>query len=163
MSMTPQEIQEALPYKAPFLFVDQIEAVNDQGASGHYTFPDDSFFYKGHFPEFPITPGVILTECMAQIGVVAFGIYIYNLDHPGARISMVNPRPQDVSIALADTYIDFKTPVFPNDKVYVKSTIEYYRFHKLKCKVEMTKEDGKIACKGTISGVIFPHSKAKKL
>lgn len=161
MSMTPQEIQECLPYSHPFLFVDHLEAVNDQGSEGHYTFPADSFFYKGHFPEFPITPGVILTECMAQIGVVAFGIYLYNLDHPGARIRMVNPEPIDVSIALADTYIDFKTPVFPNDTVFVKSTLVYYRFNKLKCNVVMTKEDGKIACKGTISGVIFPYSKMK--
>lgn len=159
--MSPEEIQECLPYSHPFRFVDKLTAVSDDGAEGHYTFPEDSYFYKGHFPEFPITPGVILTECMAQIGVVAYGIYLYNLDHPGARIRMVNPEPIDVSIALADTYIDFKTPVFPGDKVYVKSTQVYYRFNKLKCQVVMTNEDGKICCKGTISGVIFPHSKMK--
>lgn len=160
--MTPKEIQDVLPYSHPFLFVDHLESVDKDGSSGHYTFPADSYFYKGHFPEFPITPGVILTECCAQIGVVAYGIFLYNLDHPGARIRMVNPEPIDVSIALADTYIDFKTPVFPGEKVFVKSTLVYYRFHKLKCEVVMTKEDGKIACKGTISGVIFPHSKIKK-
>ncbi len=162
MSMTPKEIQDCLPYSHPFLFVDYLEAVDDQGASGHYTFPADSDFYRGHFPEFPITPGVLLTECMAQIGVVSFGIYLYNLDHPGARIRMVNPEPIDVSIALADTYIDFKSPVFPGEKVTVTSKLVYYRFYKLKCEVLMTKEDGKIACKGTISGVIFPASKIKK-
>lgn len=161
MAMTPQEIQECLPYSAPFLFVDKLLEVNDKGAKGEYTFPEDSYFYKGHFPEYPITPGVILTECMAQIGVVSFGIYLYNLDHPGARIRMVDPEPIDVSIALADTYIDFKTPVFPGDKVSVQSTLVYYRFNKLKCEVIMHKDDGKVACKGTISGVIFPYSKMK--
>lgn len=161
MAMTPQEIQDCLPYSAPFLFVDKLLEVTDNGAKGEYTFPEDSYFYKGHFPEYPITPGVILTECMAQIGVVSFGIYLYNLEHPGARISMVDPEPIDVSIALADTYIDFKTPVFPGDKVSVQSTLVYYRFNKLKCEVIMHKEDGKVACKGTISGVIFPYAKMK--
>lgn len=159
--MTAKEIQECLPHSHPFLFVDELTAVGDEGAEGHYTFPADSYFYQGHFPEYPITPGVILTECMAQIGVVAYGIYLYNLDHPGARIRMVNPEPIDVSIALADTYIDFKTPVFPDDKVFVSSSLVYYRFNKLKCNVKMTKEDGSIACKGTISGVILPWSKMK--
>ena len=159
--MSAEEIQECLPYAEPFRFVDKLISVNDEGSEGEYTFPVDSDFYKGHFPEYPITPGVILTECMAQIGVVAYGIYLYNLDHPGARIRMVNPEPIDVSIALAETYIDFKTPVFPGDKVHVKSSLVYYRFNKLKCQVVMTKEDGKIACKGTISGVIFPWSKMK--
>ncbi|MEP2935418.1 MAG: 3-hydroxyacyl-ACP dehydratase FabZ family protein [Gilvibacter sp.] len=159
--MTVDEIQEALPYSEPFLFVDKLTKVDKDGAEGHYTFPPESYFYKGHFEEFPITPGVILTECMAQIGVVALGIFVYNIDNPGARIKMVNPDPIDVSIALADFDISFKTPVFPGEKVFVTSTIEYYRFYKLKCNVIMHKEDGSIACKGTISGVIFPHSKRK--
>ena len=162
MSLSPAEIQEGLPYSHPFLFVDELLKVDEDGAEGVYTFPVDSYFYKGHFPEYPITPGVILTECMAQIGVVAYGILLYTNDNPGARIRMVDPEPIDVSIALADTYIDFKTPVFPGDKVKVTSSLVYYRFHKLKCNVIMHKEDGSVACKGTISGVIFPHSKMKK-
>ena len=159
--MTAAEIQEALPYSEPFLFVDKLFKVDADGAKGEYTFPADSYFYKGHFEEFPITPGVILTECMAQIGVVALGIFVYNIDNPGARIKMVNPDPIDVSIALADFNISFKTPVFPGEKVTVTSNIEYYRFYKLKCNVIMHKEDGSVACRGTISGVIFPASKIK--
>ena len=43
---------------------------------GAYRFREDEFFYRGHFPGRPITPGVILIETMAQIGVVAFGMYL---------------------------------------------------------------------------------------
>ncbi|OAB77973.1 3-hydroxyacyl-ACP dehydratase FabZ family protein [Cochleicola gelatinilyticus] len=157
--MKPEQIQNELPYAKPFLFVDKLEHVDENGARGHYTFPESSFFYEGHFPEYKITPGVILTECMAQIGVVALGIYIYNLEFPGARIRMVDAADIDVSIALAETHIDFKKPVFPNEKVTVISTKEYYRFNKLKCKVEMRKENGDLACRGFISGVIIPQSR----
>ena len=46
------------------------------GAEGFYTFKEDEYFYQGHFKDNPITPGVILTEVMAQIGVVCLGIYL---------------------------------------------------------------------------------------
>ncbi len=57
---------EFLPQKKPFLFIDNVVSVsNDQIECGR-TFKEDEFFYKGHFPENPITPGVLLMECMAQ-------------------------------------------------------------------------------------------------
>ena len=71
---TSASILEHLPYEKPFLFVDALEKISEEGISGYYTFPADSFFYRGHFKDLPVTPGVILTECMAQIGLVCLGI-----------------------------------------------------------------------------------------
>lgn len=76
--MQPAEIIEKLPYSYPFLFVDVLEEISENSASGHYTFPESAFYYQGHFKNNPVTPGVILAECMAQIGVVCLGINLLN-------------------------------------------------------------------------------------
>lgn len=141
--MDKLEIIKSLPYKKPFLFVDELEEVNENGASGNYCFPKDSDFYEGHFEDYPVTPGVMLTECMAQIGVVCLGIFL--LKHADL---------QNLKIALSNTNIDFYLPVFPGEKVVVTSEKIYFRFHKLKCKVKMHNMQGKLICKGEISGMI---------
>ena len=74
--MNKSEIINKLPYQKPFLFVDGIDTISEDGVTGHYKFKKDETFYKGHFKDNPITPGVILTECMAQIGLVCLGIYL---------------------------------------------------------------------------------------
>lgn len=143
--MTTTQILKLLPYSEPFRFVDTLDKVDDQGASGTYTFSADSYFYQGHFKDYPITPGVILTEVMAQIGVVCLGIYLI-------RDSLVTSEP--IKIALSSNTIDFYLPVMPEDKVFVQSEKIYFRFGKLKCKVEMRNTDGKLVCKGEIAGMI---------
>ena len=146
--MTKQQIINLLPYQPPFLFVDGIDVVSDEGVTGHYTFKETEYFYKGHFKENPITPGVILTECMAQIGVVCLGIYLMKNE-----ISE-NFHPQ---IALTSSYIDFFIPIFPGEKVTVISEKEVFRFNKLKCKVKLFNEKNELVCRGTISGMIKPN------
>ena len=71
-----QEVLELVPQQAPFRFIDEIISLDEDGIVGAYRFREDEFFYRGHFPGRPITPGVILIETMAQIGVVAFGMYL---------------------------------------------------------------------------------------
>ena len=56
------DIIKKLPYAKPFLFVDELLFVNENGAKGTFTFRPELDFYKGHFKENPITPGVILTD-----------------------------------------------------------------------------------------------------
>ena len=110
--MDYKNILEKLPYSTPFLFVDDLLKVNEKSAEGVYTFPVDSFFYKGHFKNNPVTPGVILTECMAQIGVVCLGIFL--LQNEKSELN-------DIKIALSSSEIDFYLPVFPGETVKVVS------------------------------------------
>src|SRR5688500_16327157 len=74
-------ILEILPQKEPFRYLDRIVEIDESHIVGEYRFKEDEFFYKGHFPGRPTTPGVILVETMAQTAVVAFGIYLYGIDH----------------------------------------------------------------------------------
>ncbi len=141
--MTNQEIIAKLPYSKPFLFVDEITSINENGVEGTFTFNENLEFYKGHFKEKPVTPGVILTEVMAQIGLVCLGIYLLN-----------NEFSINTSIALTSTNIDFLKPVFPAEKVTVISEKIYFRFGKLKCKVTMKNEHDEVVCRGEIAGII---------
>jgi 3-hydroxyacyl-[acyl-carrier-protein] dehydratase len=141
--MNKQEIIAILPYSKPFLFVDEILSITENGVEGSYTFDSDLDFYKGHFKDNPITPGVILTEVMAQIGLVCLGIFLLN-----------DTFNKNISIALSSTEIEFLKPVFPNEKVTVISEKIYFRFGKLKCKVKMINEKEEEVCSGIIAGMI---------
>lgn len=143
--MTESEIISLLPYKSPFLFVDAIETISEKAVKGHYTFKETEFFYDGHFKNQPVTPGVILTECMAQIGVVCLGIYLLKDE---------NFENQNIQVALTSHQMDFYLPVLPKEKITVISEKEYFRFNKLKCRVKMLNEQNELVCKGSISGMI---------
>lgn len=136
------EILAKLPYTHPFLFVDELNTIDTNSVEGTYTFSEDEFFYKGHFKEKPVTPGVILTECMAQIGVVCLGIFLL-------KDEIVKPP----KIALSSTEVDFYFPVLPGEKVTVISEKMYFRFKKLKCEVRMYNAEAKLICKGKIAGM----------
>jgi 3-hydroxyacyl-[acyl-carrier-protein] dehydratase len=144
--MNQYQIIKNLPYQKPFLFVDELTKISESGVSGNYTFKESEFFYEGHFKKNPITPGVILTETMAQIGVVCLGIFLLK-DQISTRI-----QP---TIALTSNEVDFYLPVLPNEKVIVTSEKEYFRFNKLKCTVKMINSKNELVCRGTISGMII--------
>ena len=58
--MTNQEIIAKLPYSKPFLFVDEIISINENGVEGNYTFDASLDFYKGHFKNNPVTPDQVI-------------------------------------------------------------------------------------------------------
>jgi 3-hydroxyacyl-[acyl-carrier-protein] dehydratase len=62
------EIESLLPHRSPFLFVDEVVAADDERITARHIFTDKEFFFAGHFPGYPVVPGVILVETMAQSG-----------------------------------------------------------------------------------------------
>ncbi|OAB29583.1 3-hydroxyacyl-ACP dehydratase FabZ family protein [Flavobacterium fryxellicola] len=141
--MKKEEIISKLPYCKPFLFVDEIIHIDSNGVVGSFTFDENLDFYKGHFRERPVTPGVILTEVMAQIGLVCLGIFLLD-----------DSFNKNTAIGLTSTDIEFLKPVFPKEKVTVVSEKIYFRFGKLKCKVLLKNQNNEVVCSGTIAGML---------
>lgn len=140
-----EQVKQALPYRPPFLFVDELLSLTETGASGSYTYRKGEYFYAGHFPDRPVTPGVILTETMAQIGLVSLGLYLTE----GYLLAEVPP------FAFSDSTVEYLKPVFPGEKVVVHSEKVYFRLGKLRCRVEMLNEQQERVCRGTLSGMIL--------
>lgn len=150
--MNKQEILSRLPYSAPFLFVDELHEINENGCTGSFTFREDLDFYKGHFKDAPITPGVILTETMAQIGLVCLGLFLSGDIDKGA--GGTGGQNAGAHVMLTSTAIDFMKPVFPGERVTVEAEKVYFRFKKLNCNVKMLNAAGEVVCKGNLSGMV---------
>lgn len=67
LRLSPEQVRELLPQGEPFLFVNgSADVVPGVRVAAQVTYPEESFFYSGHFPGFPLTPGVIILETMVQ-------------------------------------------------------------------------------------------------
>ena len=143
--ITDTQILEQLPYQEPFLFVDHLSKLNLEGVEGYYTFREESDFYRGHFKGSPVTPGVLLTECCAQIGLACLGLYLIN--------TTGDDLPESTSIGLTEAKMEFLHPVYPGEKVRVTGEKQYFRFNKLKVSVKLFNQKGVLACRGEVSGM----------
>lgn len=74
--MKLDEIQAAIPHREPFLLVDEIVEQDDQRIVCRKTFSGDEYFYAGHYPEHPITPGVLLCEAAMQAGAILLSRFV---------------------------------------------------------------------------------------
>ena len=144
-----QEVLRLVPQQEPFRFIDEIISLDDEQIVGAYRFREDEYFYRGHFPGNPITPGVILIETMAQVGVVAFGIYLLS------RQKNIRPGQMKLPISLFSVAdgVEFKKIVVPGERVIVKAKKIYFRKNTIKANVSMENENGEIICLGELSGV----------
>jgi 3-hydroxyacyl-[acyl-carrier-protein] dehydratase len=144
-----QEVLGLVPQREPFRFIDEIISLDDEQIVGAYRFREDEYFYRGHFPGHPITPGVILIETMAQVGVVAFGIYLLS------RQKNMRPGQMKLPVSLFSVAdgVEFKKIVAPGERVIIKAQKVYFRKNTIRAKVSMERENGEIICFGELSGV----------
>lgn len=149
-----KEVIENIPHTPPFLFVDNIVSLDENHIEGNYTLKENEFFYKGHFPEKAITPGVILIEIACQIGVMCIGLYI--------EIMKVKPQRYSSNelVTFSACKFEFYKPVYPKEKITVKSKKIYYRFKKIKCEIELFNSKNELISKGTAEG--FSHKESIK-
>lgn len=149
MSDYLNQIVEKLPFAEPFLFVDGLTHLDEDCVRGFFTFRSDLDFYRGHFRDHPVTPGVLLTECCAQIGLVCLGIHLLGPQH--------QDRDGGYVLALAESSMEFLHPVYPGERVEVIGEKVYFRFGKLKVKVSLKSADGHMACRGELAGILKPQ------
>lgn len=137
------EIVELLPQSPPFRFIDEILELSDSHIVATYRFKENEYFYRGHFPGDPVTPGVILIETMAQAALVALGIYILRKERPESKLRTL----------FSECSIEFFTVVPPGSRVFVHGEKVYWRRNKLQSRVELRLEDDTVAAAGTVAGL----------
>jgi 3-hydroxyacyl-[acyl-carrier-protein] dehydratase len=148
--LTPKEALELVPQREPFRFVDEIHALDEAHATGSYRWRPDADFFRGHFPGDPVTPGVLLVECMAQCGVVPMALFLFHLEDGADRAA-------GLATLFTDASVDFTGVVRPGDRVRVESERVFYRRRKLRVRAEMSLEDGTVVCSGQLSGIGVPR------
>ena len=117
------EIENLLPHRDPFLFVDEIVEASNDKIIAKRVFAESEYFFKGHFPEYPVVPGVILVETMAQSG--------------GAGLRKLGVLGEDALFFFATVdKVKFRRQVRPGDEV--RSEIE-----NLRVSAKMIKQRGK--------------------
>lgn len=142
-----RQILELVPQQRPFRFIDDILAVDDGKITAVYRFREDEYFYRGHFPGHPVTPGVILIETMAQAGVVALGIAILlHQDKPVAEI-----RKMKTLFTFAES-VEFTGMVAPGEKVIISGEKIYFRRGSIKTRTGIVRENGEPVCTGVLMG-----------
>lgn len=146
----PERVLELLPQQRPFRFIDEILELDGEHIVARHRFDPEAFFYRGHFPDNPVTPGVILLESMAQISVVALGIHMMALE---GGLEVVENH-----IALfTDAEVEFGGLVKPGERVTVRARKQFFRRMKIRSEAEMTLDDGTLVLSGNVSGMAVPR------
>lgn len=125
-------ILNALPYKRPYLFVDEIISISDDEVVSKYCFKDDEFFYSGHFTDSPVVPGFIILEAAGQMGPVCLGIYNLKL---WGKNKFFKP-------VIASLEADFYHPVSPGDTIVTHTNKVYLKNQVLKCSMKVVNQNG---------------------
>lgn len=117
MILNKNQIKEIIPYKEPFLWVDEVESIEGNTIIGYkYTSIKDPYF-KGHFVDLPIMPGVLVVEGVAQIGTILLRKKI-GKDHKKKHLLAYQVRSAF-----------FYKPIFPGDKIrYEVKLLGFYAY-----------------------------------
>ena len=121
MKLDIQEIKKLIPHRDPFLFVDTCEIIvpGEHGKS-QKLFSENEYFFKGHFPENPIVPGVIIIEAMAQTAGIVVSYKLREFKEKSVLFMSVNKAK-------------FRKPIIPNEIVsfevkFINSVRNVYKF-----------------------------------
>jgi len=111
MRLTKQQIKNIIPYQEPFLFVDGVEEITENTISGFYQTAPEDYYFKGHFVDFKIMPGVLVVEALAQLSTILL------------RKKIVENHKDYHFLAFDVRSVQFLKPIFPGDKIALKAEI----------------------------------------
>jgi 3-hydroxyacyl-[acyl-carrier-protein] dehydratase len=104
------EIQDILPHRYPLLLVDRILEIEETRIVGIKNVTATEPHFQGHFPDFPVMPGVLIVECMAQTA----GVLV---------LSQIPDRKNKVVLLTTIEGAKFRKPVIPGDQLRVEMTV----------------------------------------
>ncbi|GAB1433001.1 3-hydroxyacyl-ACP dehydratase FabZ [Spirochaetota bacterium] len=107
MIVKGKEIEGIIPHRKPFIFVDEVETLPGGHVKAKRLFHDDEMFFSGHFPGYPVVPGVILVETLAQAGGV--GVVIQSREDGND----INPNGDKVFFLASVNDVKFRRQVRP--------------------------------------------------
>src|SRR5215510_6573068 len=124
------EIREILPHRYPFLLVDRIEEMEEDRVVGIKNVTNNEPFFTGHFPDFPVMPGVLIVEAMAQTA----GVLV---------LKSLGGRGNKLVLLVAIENARFRKPVVPGDTLRMEMRV-------LKRKVSVAKMAGVATVDGAL-------------
>jgi len=128
--MDIQRIQEILPHRYPFLLVDRIEEIEAERIVGIKNVTVNEPFFVGHFPDYPVMPGVLIVEAMAQVA----GVLV---------LHQMQDRKNKVVLLATVQEAKFRKPVRPGDQLRIEMKLD-------KRKATMAKMSGTATVNGTL-------------
>jgi len=108
--MTLEAIKAAIPHREPFLLIDEIVDQQENRITCRKTFTGDEFWFAGHYPEYPLVPGVLLCEASLQAGAVLLAEHAHGLE--------------GVPVATRIGDVRFKQMVLPGDTITLDITLD---------------------------------------
>lgn len=104
------EVEKLIPHRPPFLFVDEIVSHEGDSLVSRRTWRADEYFYQGHYPGAPITPGVLLSEAVFQTGACLMAKLMAGAAGQGGGVPLLS-KVSDIR---------FRLPVYPGDTVTIE-------------------------------------------
>jgi 3-hydroxyacyl-[acyl-carrier-protein] dehydratase len=135
-------IKAAIPHREPFLLLDEIVEQSESRIVCRKTFTGDEFWYRGHYPEYPITPGVILCEAAMQAGAVLLA-------------TIVDDSKDSVPVATRANNVQFKHMVRPGDTIELEVELTERLANAFFMKARVT-AGGKVACRFEFACTLAP-------
>ncbi len=106
------QVTQLIPHRPPFLFVDEIVSHTGDSLIAKRTWRAEEDFYKGHYPDAPITPGVLLCESVFQTGALLL-----------ARKFAGEGKQEGVPLLAKVENVRFRSPVYPGDTTLIEVKI----------------------------------------
>ena len=138
--MNKDRIKELLPHREPFLFVDEVTRIDDDSIDGYRDLDPDEFYFAGHFPGFPVLPGVLMVEAIAQIGILL--VLARHVERSGKK-----------TLFAAIERVRFRRQVRPGERLLLTARLVAGKagVYKLQGAARVGDE---VACEATVTGVL---------
>lgn len=143
--MNAEEIKKLLPHRDPFLFIDKVLDLSAEHIiAERYVSPEESFF-KGHFPEFPIMPGVLIVEAMAQTcGILGSHIMKQTASDKSVYLLCGVEKVRFRKKVMPGDTLRFETQFITNKRKIWKFNSKAYKGSELVCSAEILCADGSL-------------------